>query len=88
MRANSVDLWFDDNAEEAVAFYTSIFPNSKVVSTATYPEGGYGPVGSVMYVQFELNGQLYGAVNGGPMFTFSEAISLVVNCENQEEVDH
>lgn len=88
MKPNSVDLWFDDNAEEAVAFYTSVFPNSRVFNSIDYPEGGYGTPGTVMYIQFELNGQVYGAVNGGPLFEFSEAISIVLNCESQDEVDY
>lgn len=88
MQPNSIDLWFDDNAEEAANFYTSIFPNSRIVASVDYPEGAPGPAGSVMYVQFELNGQLYGAVNGGPVFKFNEAVSIVINCDDQEEVDY
>src|SRR5918996_847279 len=80
-------LWFDDKAEEAVKFYTSIFKNSRTTNTARYPEGSPGPVGSVMTVEFELEGQEYVALNGGPHFKFTEAISFVVNCETQEEVD-
>ena len=85
-------LWFDDQAEEAVAFYTSIFPNSTIVNVSRYGEAGYEqhrkPAGTVMTVAFELNGQAFTALNGGPMFKFNEAISFQVNCETQEEVDH
>lgn len=89
MQPNSIDLWFDDNAQEAAEFYTSIFPNSSIVSSVDYPKDSpHGTPGSVMYVQFELNGQPYGAVNGGPLFKFSEAISIVINCDSQEEVDY
>jgi predicted 3-demethylubiquinone-9 3-methyltransferase (glyoxalase superfamily) len=80
-------LWFDDKAEEAMNFYTSIFENSKIVSVTRYGEAGPGPKGSVMTAKFELNGQEFVALNGGPQFTFTEAISFVVNCETQEEVD-
>src|SRR6266498_2656361 len=80
-------LWFDNNAEEAVNFYTSIFKNSKIKSVTRYPEGGPGPAGSVMTVAFQLNGQDFTALNGGPHFKFTEAISFVVNCETQAEVD-
>ncbi len=85
-------LWFDDDAEEAVQFYTSVFPNSRILTTARYSkEGAKGagrPEGSVMTVEFELDGQVFTAINGGPHFKFTEAISLVVNCESQAEVDH
>lgn len=85
-------LWFDDQAEEAVAFYTAIFNNSKTLTVARYGEAGqeiHGkPVGSVMTVAFELDGQAFTALNGGPVFTFNEAISFQVNCETQEEVDY
>jgi predicted 3-demethylubiquinone-9 3-methyltransferase (glyoxalase superfamily) len=80
-------LWFDNQAEEAVHFYTSIFRNSKVVSVSRYGEAGPGPKGSVMTVNFQLDGQEFVALNGGPHFKFSEAISFVVNCETQKEVD-
>ncbi|MGA8865837.1 MAG: VOC family protein [Candidatus Sulfotelmatobacter sp.] len=80
-------LWFDDKAEEAMNFYVSIFKNSKVVSVSRCGEGGPGPKGSVMSVKFQLEGQEFMALNGGPLFTFSPAISLFVNCETQEEVD-
>jgi predicted 3-demethylubiquinone-9 3-methyltransferase (glyoxalase superfamily) len=85
-------LWFDDQAEEAVEFYTAIFRNSKIVKVARYGEAGrevHGkPAGTVMVVAFELDGQAFTALNGGPMFKFNEAISFQVNCETQEEVDY
>jgi predicted 3-demethylubiquinone-9 3-methyltransferase (glyoxalase superfamily) len=85
-------LWFDDQAEEAVKFYTAIFRNSKIVKVARYGEAGrevHGkPAGSVMVVAFELDGQAFTALNGGPIFKFNEAISFQVNCETQEEVDY
>ena len=81
-------LWFDTQAEEAAKFYTSVFPNSKIVTVARYGEAGPGPKGSVMTVEFELDGQRMIALNGGPVFKFTEAISLSVGCETQEEVDH
>jgi predicted 3-demethylubiquinone-9 3-methyltransferase (glyoxalase superfamily) len=85
-------LWFDDNAEEAMEFYTSIFEDSKIVGVSRYDEAGARasgrPAGSVMSGTFELAGQQFMALNGGPQFKFSEAISLFVNCETQEEVDH
>jgi predicted 3-demethylubiquinone-9 3-methyltransferase (glyoxalase superfamily) len=80
-------LWFDTQAEEAAHFYTSIFPNSRIVKVARYGEAGPGPKGSVMTVQFELDGQEVIALNGGPEFKFTEAISLSVDCKTQEEVD-
>jgi predicted 3-demethylubiquinone-9 3-methyltransferase (glyoxalase superfamily) len=80
-------LWFNDNAEEAIHFYTSIFKNSKIVSISRYGEAGPGPEGTVMSATFELEGQEFMALNGGPHFTFTPAISLFVNCETQEEVD-
>jgi predicted 3-demethylubiquinone-9 3-methyltransferase (glyoxalase superfamily) len=81
-------LWFDNQAEEAAKFYTSIFKNSKLGSVARYGETGPGPKGTVMTAEFELDGQKFVALNGGPIFKFTEAISLVVNCETQEEVDY
>jgi predicted 3-demethylubiquinone-9 3-methyltransferase (glyoxalase superfamily) len=81
-------LWFDGQAEQAANFYVSIFPNSKIGSTSRYGEGGPGPKGSVMTVAFDLDGLSFTALNGGPMFKFTEAISLVVHCETQAEVDH
>ena len=80
-------LWFDNNAEEAMNFYVSIFKNSKVISVARYGDAGPGPKGSVMTANFQLNGQEFVALNGGPHFKFTEAISFVVNCETQQEVD-
>ncbi len=80
-------LWFDDQAEEAANFYVSIFKNSKIVNIARYGEAGPGPAGTVMTVAFELNGQEFTALNGGPEFKFTEAISFFVNCESQQEVD-
>ncbi len=81
-------LTFDDRAEEAVDFYTSIFENSRVVSTTRYGAAGPGVEGSLMTASFELDGQRFHALNGGPSFAFSEGISLFVSCETQEEVDH
>jgi predicted 3-demethylubiquinone-9 3-methyltransferase (glyoxalase superfamily) len=81
-------LWFDNQAEEAVGFYSSIFKNSKVVTVTRYGDAGPGPKGSVMTMEFELDGQKFVALNGGPHFQFTEAISFVVNCETQQEVDH
>ena len=81
-------LWFDTQAEEAANFYTSIFENSRITEVARYGEAGPGPEGSVMVGNFELDGQEFMALNGGPQFTFSEAISIQVDCESQEEVDH
>ena len=80
-------LWFNDNAEEAMNFYTSIFKNSKIGSVARYGEGGPGPKGSVMTATFQIEGQEFIALNGGPHFKFTEAISFVVDCKTQEEVD-
>ena len=81
-------LWFDTQAEEAAKFYASVFPNSKILKTARYGEAGPGPKGSVMTVEFELAGQRMIALNGGPLFKFTEAISLSVDCKDQKEVDH
>jgi len=80
-------LWFNDQAEEAMIFYVSIFKNSKVGRVTRYPKGSPGPEGKVMSVTFQLEGQEFMGLNGGPMFKFSEAISLFVDCETQEEVD-
>jgi predicted 3-demethylubiquinone-9 3-methyltransferase (glyoxalase superfamily) len=80
-------LWFDGHAEEAVNFYVSIFKNSKVVNITRYGEAGPGPKGTVMSATFQLDGQQFMALNGGPMFTFSPAISFFVNCDTQKEVD-
>jgi predicted 3-demethylubiquinone-9 3-methyltransferase (glyoxalase superfamily) len=85
-------LWFDDQAEEAVEFYTRIFPNSRTTAVARYGEAGHEihgrPAGSVLTVAFELDGQGFTALNGGPVFKFNEAVSFQVNCETQEEVDY
>jgi predicted 3-demethylubiquinone-9 3-methyltransferase (glyoxalase superfamily) len=81
-------LWFDTEGEEAAEFYTSVFPNSRILGKQHYGEAGPREAGTVMVVEFELDGQKYVALNGGPEFTFSEAISLQVRCESQEEVDH
>jgi len=80
-------LWFDCKAEEAANFYTSIFKNSKVLNIARYGEAGPGPKGTVMTATFQLEGQQFTALNGGPHYTFSPAISFFVNCETQSEVD-
>lgn len=81
-------LWFDNNAEEAVDFYLSIFKNSKTVSVSRYGDGGPGPKGAVMVAVFQIEDQEFMALNGGPTFKFTEAISLLIHCETQEEVDH
>ena len=81
-------LWFDDNAQEAANFYVSVFKNSKILNVARYSDAGPGPKGSVMTVEFELDGLEFVALNAGPRFKFTEAISFVVNCETQEEVDY
>jgi predicted 3-demethylubiquinone-9 3-methyltransferase (glyoxalase superfamily) len=80
-------LWFDHQAEEAAKFYVSIFPNSEIGKIARYTDAGPGPKGSVMTVAFQLDGQPFTALNGGPIFKFTEAISFVVHCESQQEVD-
>lgn len=85
-------LWFDRQAEEAAAFYVSVFKKSKIDTVARYPKAGQEihkqPAGSVMTVEFELDGQKFTALNGGPDFKFNEAVSLQVNCSSQEEIDH
>jgi predicted 3-demethylubiquinone-9 3-methyltransferase (glyoxalase superfamily) len=80
-------LWFDGKAEDTMNFYVSVFKNSKVVRVSRYGDGGPGPKGTVMSATFELDGQQFYALNGGPQFTFTPAISLFVNCETQQEVD-
>ena len=80
-------LWFDGKAEEAANFYVSVFKNSKLVNVARYGEAGPGPKGTAMSATFELAGQKFIALNGGPQFKFSEAISFLINCETQPEVD-
>ena len=81
------NLWFDTQAEQAAQFYTSVFPNSRIGSTARYTEAGPGEPGSVMTVEWELDGQRFVGINGGPQFTFDEAVSFQITCESQEEVD-
>ena len=85
-------LWFDSQAEEAAKFYVSVFKNSRIVSVARYGKAGqethHRPPGSVMTVGFELDGQSFTALNGGPVFTFNEAVSLQISCETQEEIDY
>jgi predicted 3-demethylubiquinone-9 3-methyltransferase (glyoxalase superfamily) len=80
-------LWFDNQAEEAINFYTSIFKNSKLISVSRYGDAGPGPAGTVMSATFQLEGQEFMALNGGPLYKFTEAISLYVNCKSQDEVD-
>ena len=80
-------LWFDTQAEEAANFYVSLFKNSKVLGLTRYGDAGPGPKGSVMVAEFELDGQKFVGLNGGPLFKFTEAISLAINCTSQEEVD-
>jgi predicted 3-demethylubiquinone-9 3-methyltransferase (glyoxalase superfamily) len=81
-------LWFDNNAEEAANFYISVFKNSRILTSAPYPEGAPGPKGALMIVDFELDGQQFTALNGGPHFKFNEAISLLVHCKDQKEIDY
>ena len=88
MQKISPFLWFDSNAEEAANFYVAIFKDSKVLKIARYGEAGPGPAGSVMVVNFQIEGQDFIALNGGPLFKFTEAVSFVINCQTQEEVDH
>ena len=88
MQKNTTFLWFDNQAEEAMNFYTSIFGNSKILNVSRYGDAGPGPKGTVMVGTFQLEGQEFMALNGGPHFKFTEAISLVINCETQEEVDN
>jgi predicted 3-demethylubiquinone-9 3-methyltransferase (glyoxalase superfamily) len=81
-------LWFNDNAEQAVNFYLSVFKNSKITDITHYGEAGPGPKGSVMTLAYQLDGQEFVAINGGPSYTISPAISFVVNCDTQEEIDY
>ena len=81
-------LWFNNNAEEAANFYCSVFKNSRILNTTRYPQGSPGVEGAVMTVEFELDGEEFIALNGGPHFKFTEAMSLVVHCKTQEEVDY
>ena len=82
------NLWFDTEAEEAAGFYTSVFKNSRIVNVTRYTDAGPRPAGMVMTVEFELDGQRFVGINGGPQFTFDEAVSFQVDCESQEEVDY
>ncbi len=82
------NLWFDTQAEQAASFYCSIFKNSRILSTTRYPEGGPGPVGEVMTVDFELDGERFVGINGGPQFPFTEAVSFLITCADQAEVDY
>ena len=89
MQRITPNLWFDDQAEEAAEFYTSIFENSKVTAISHYGSAGPRPAGTVMVVEFELDGQQFTALNGGPAdFRFNEALSFIVNCASQAEVDY
>ena len=81
-------LWYDTQAEEAANLYVSLFPNSKILNVVRTPKGGPGAEGAVLVVAFELDGVKFTAMNGGPMFTFNESISMVIHCKDQEEVDH
>jgi len=81
-------LWFNDNAEEAATFYVSTFKNSKILNTTRCGDAGPGPKGSVLVITFQIEGQEFIALNGGPQYTFTPAISLLVDCEDQKEVDH
>ena len=87
-RALVTCLWFDTQAEAAATFYTGIFKDSKLGTVHRYTEAGPGPAGAVMLVEFELNGQKFSGLNGGPLYTFSEAVSIVVPCADQAEVDY
>lgn len=82
------NLWFDTEGREAAEFYVSVFPNSKITDVTYYNEAGPRPAGTVLTVAFVLDGQEFIAINGGPEFTFTEAVSLMIQCEDQEEVDH
>jgi predicted 3-demethylubiquinone-9 3-methyltransferase (glyoxalase superfamily) len=82
------NLWFDTQAEEAAAFYVSVFKDSRIVRVLRYSEAGPRPAGSVMTVEFELNGQRFVGINGGPEFTFDEAVSFQIDCADQDEVDY
>lgn len=88
MQRTTPCLWFDRQAEEAANFYISVFPNARILDLTRYGEGAPMPAGTVLTVRFELDGQEFLALNGGPHFNFSPAISFVVNCASQQEVDH
>ncbi len=82
------NLWFDTEAEDAATFYTSVFENSRIVNVTHYTEAGPRPAGMVMTVEFELDGQRFVGINGGPQFTFDEAVSFQIDCETQDEIDY
>jgi predicted 3-demethylubiquinone-9 3-methyltransferase (glyoxalase superfamily) len=82
------NLWFDTQGEEAAEFYVSVFPNSAIKSITYYNQAGPGPAGTVLTVDFVLDGQDYTAINGGPLFTFDESVSFLINCADQEEIDY
>jgi predicted 3-demethylubiquinone-9 3-methyltransferase (glyoxalase superfamily) len=82
------NLWFDTQGEQAAEYYCSIFPNSKITNVTHYPDAGPGTPGSVLTVDFVLDGQPYTAINGGPQFQFNEALSLLINCADQDEIDY
>jgi predicted 3-demethylubiquinone-9 3-methyltransferase (glyoxalase superfamily) len=82
------NLWFDTQGQEAAEFYVSVFPNSEITNITYYNEAGPGPAGSVVTVDFVLDGQPFTAINGGPHFSFDEAVSLLINCADQDEVDY
>ena len=88
MQAITPFLWFDSQAEDAANFYVSVFPDSEISSVVSYGEAGPGPVGSVMVVTFKLRGLEFNALNGGPVYQFNPAVSFVIDCVTQEEVDH
>lgn len=92
MQKITPNLWFDRNAEEAAEYYVSVFPNSKVVRVSRYTDAGFDvhhmPAGTAMVVEFELGGQRFLGLNGGPVFTFNEAVSFVVECKDQAEIDY
>ena len=88
MQKITPNLWFDTEAEEAAGYYTSVFTNSRIVNVTHYTEAGPRPAGTVMTVEFELNGQRFVAINGGPELTFDEAVSFGISCEDQAEVDY
>lgn len=84
----TANLWFDMNAEEAAGYYVDIFKDGRILDVARYPEGSPGPAGEVMTVEWELNGQRFIGINGGPRFKFSEAVSFMISCADQDEVDY
>src|SRR3954466_314021 len=88
LKSITPNLWFDTQAEEAAEYYCSIFPDSRIVQVTHYTEAGPKPAGTVLTVDFELQGQRFTAINGGPEFTFDEAVSFLIECEDQEEIDY